>query len=183
MTLTRPSIRSFTIVETVVAMGILALVLMAMLGAEYSGAQLRQTTRQNELITSLIQLRFAELRELEEPANVVALLDPPNSWIGGDLPSTKFNASTGVAVPSGIRVTASNWRVLSEAECAAFFGGSFDLDRDGAPNENGAGSDFANYETVVPVELTLTWSNMLVNGAPSRTQTFTTIIYPSGALQ
>lgn len=179
-----PQVRSrdFSIVETVVALGIMALVMMAMIAAEVSGSQLRQTTRQSEWINEAVQEHYTNLRRLD---TVTAVRDEVNGnadWTPlGPAESSVVNVSDGQFVSNGIVITAAPQRIMTEAECAAAFGGTFDLDRDGTPNS--PTSDPNAYQTVVPVQLSVTWTNTLVGPGATRTLVFTTIIYPAGSLQ
>ena len=177
----RPHSRSFTIVETVVAMGIMALVMMAMIAAQVSGDQLRQTSRQSEWLNAAVQDHFETLRQQSDVASVRNEINASPNWIPLGTKSSYTHESGGpVGVSNGIQVTASLQRILSEAECAAIFGGTYDLDRDGTPNSATSVPD--DYRTVIPVQLTVTWTNTLVGPGAVRTLTFNTIVYPAGSL-
>ncbi|MBL4846661.1 MAG: hypothetical protein JKY65_14155 [Planctomycetes bacterium] len=180
------ALRSFTIIETVVAMGIMAVVMMAMLAAQFSGSQLRTNTRQIEYITGKVQTYFGELRQKNSSSEVVALVPvAPLVWIpAGDQTPNASTAGGNDVVSNGVFVTGSTAVVLTEAQCAATFGGTFDLNRDGTFDDATPDPDpGANYETVIPVRFTVTWSNRLVGPGNTRTMTFNTIIYPIGNLQ
>lgn len=172
--------RSFSIVETVVALGILALVMLAMIAADVSGSQLRQTSRQSEWINTQVQDHFEDLRQQEDVGSVRNLVNG-GDWLPlGPATTASFRGSGGNSIPNGIVITAAQQRIMTEEECANTFGGSFDLDRDGTPNSDT--SVPANYATVIPVQLTVTWTNSLVGPGATRTLTFNTIVYPAGSI-
>lgn len=176
----RSVLRSFSIVETVVALGIMALVMMSMIAAEASGSALRQTTRQTEWINTEVQDYFEELRQQNNVASVRNLVNG-GDWISLGTKSSHTHESGGlVGVSNGILVTAASQRILTEAECAAIFGGTYDLDRDGTADSAASNPD--DYQTVVPVQLTVTWTNTLSGGAATRTLRFNTIVYPVGSM-
>jgi len=177
----RHQARSFTIVETVVALGIMALVMLAMIAAQVSGDQLRQTSRQTEWLNTAVQDHFEDLRQQADVASVRNQINGSPNWLTLGTKSSHTHEAGGVAgVSNGILVTAAPQRILTEAECAAIFGGTYDFDRDGTPNS--ATSVPADYQTVIPIQLTVTWTNTLVGPGAVRTLTFNTIVYPAGSL-
>ena len=175
--------RSFTLIETVVAMGIMAIVMMAMLASEFSGSQLRTNTRQMEFLQGEVQLYFGALRRMNSSPEVVARLTP--DWIATGLKTSREETALGGDIDNGVFIVSSTAVVLTEADTAATFGGTFDLNRDGTPNDPTPDPDpGANYATVVPVRVTITWRNLLAgDGTATRTLTYETIIYPRGNLQ
>lgn len=174
-------VRSFSIVETVVALGIMTLVMLSMLAAQISGDQLRQTSRQSEWLNAAVQDHFDTLRQQGDVASVRNEVIASPNWIPLGVKSSHTHEAGGpVGVSNGILVTASLQRILTEAEAAAIFGGNYDFDRDGT--QNSATSVPADYQTVIPVQLTVTWTNTLVGPGATRTLTFNTIVYPAGSL-
>jgi prepilin-type N-terminal cleavage/methylation domain-containing protein len=173
--------RAFTLLEVLVALGVLSVGIFGLMAAFTSSAQLRSTSKQSEFIHRHAQAYLATLRQHATAQAVRDDIAASPAWEAPGI-KTEGKNSHNVDLQVGVTVTASNVRILSEAECAAFFSGhTYDLDRDGTHDENTANSTITAYGTVIPVELTISWVDAVTPTA-TRSMTLRTIIYPAGSI-
>lgn len=178
----RATSRAFTIVETVVAIGLLSLAMLGLMAAETTSAQVRTSARQREILNRALQDYTTELREKPNVAAVRNEITTNPTWI---TPGQQVwhTSQENLTINSGMVIVASNVTMLTEAQTKAALGGAGDYDFDHDGTLNSATSDPANYESVIPVQFTVSWTNTLSGSGQVRTQTFTSLVYPAGASQ
>ncbi|MGE0711751.1 MAG: hypothetical protein AB7N76_30615 [Planctomycetota bacterium] len=174
--------RAFSMLEVVVSMGVLALGLMGVMATMVTSNNLRATSRQNEYLQRQAFDYLANLHGWDTAAAARTEITSNPTWIPLGLVDEGASRSDVPAIRQsiGINVTASNARIMTEAEAAAAWPGhTYDFDRDGT--HDSASSNLSAYGTVVPVELTATWADA---DDPNRTHSFTlrTILYPRASV-
>lgn len=188
--------RGFTIIEVAVALGLLAVALLATLAAIGMGGQLRQTSRESELAAELLNDRL----EHYQPLGKITTAGLP--W-----QQTVTNALVAEATFTDTRLPQFSGQafVLDELDAAATFAidkdgtagnDPLDLDDDGNTNESGVNrggvddlpaawnqgklgahtSDVHAY-LVIPIRVVITWRT-LTGG--TKTLSGTTLVYPKG---
>lgn len=166
----------FSLVEVMVAMGVLVFATLATLAALSQSAQVRQSSTESEDASQILYAEMARIRTSSADMSQVVTRH-------GD--TTFLTAITTELKDPQVLVT-----VLSEAECSTVFLADldhdpltgvnghdlYDLDGDGTPGENDANSTRGDYTLMVPVRLTLTWTTVTNT---QRTVSMHSFIYPS----
>lgn len=173
-----PRAAAMTLIEVLVAAGLVALLLLSLLAATAGNSRVRIVTRQREHLNRQVHDYATELRSQRTVAEVLNLIATAPNWVALG-PQPDYTSQDAVSVPNGMIVTASSVSAMTEAEASAAFGLSFDFDRDGT--RDSATSNPNDYRNVVPVSFSVTWVNGTDPDAVPITTTFPTIIYPRGS--
>lgn len=172
--------RGFTLLEVMVAAGLLVVAILATLAATTSGGLLRNSSRQSLLVGQLLSERAEHLRGVEREQLLTTLAQPVTEVAGFQVTGTQgdFTLRRGPLARARVQVS-----VLSEQAASQLFqvdrdgDGApelLDLDRDGTPGEGAGESDLGRYE-VTPVTITVTYRD--ATSGVQRTRSVPTIFY------
>lgn len=183
-------LRAFTILEVLMASGVLAIAILGLIAALTTTSSLRQTTDESNLAVQLVDYQVEHFRSLD--------LDAVNTDLANTVTTVGDYTVTGTQADytvvggrlNGARVQSE---ILSESDASYIYmlrdldgsgtygdgtGDAYDFDADSTPGEVDADSDRTAY-TVIPMRVWIVWQPSSGSGTGTVTHTTVTVLYPT----